>query len=357
MATLLARLLVPLLIPRYPLPGVVAACLLDMVDYTVIRDHTNYTMENYQGFDKALDIYYLVIAYLSTLRNWTNLFAYRLGRFLIYWRLVGVVLFELTQLRGLLFIFTNAFEYFFMFYEAVRLRWDPLRVANRVMVGAVAFIWIFIKLPQEYIIHIGQFDTTVWVDAFFNALRTYLWLWVVLALLVVFVIFAVRWIFRRLPPADWAPSLVVELEPAASAGGSKVSPATTQPARFVDSALWEKIALVGLVSIIYVQILPEMNATVVQVAIFVAIFIVLNTLVSHWLARRGVGWASIVREFIVMAVINLGLVLGIAFLLPRMGGSIHLGNTLFMVLLITLIVTLYDRYRPVYEQRVAASGE
>jgi hypothetical protein len=38
---------------------------------------------------------------------------------------VGVVLFELSQLRVLLLLFANTFEYFFAFYEGVRLRWDP----------------------------------------------------------------------------------------------------------------------------------------------------------------------------------------------------------------------------------------
>ena len=113
-AVLAVRLLVPLAIPRYPLPAILAALVLDAVDYTVIRDWTSLSMEEYQGFDKALDIYYLTIAYISTLRNWTNLFAFKLSRFLFYWRLVGLVLFELTQLRPLLLIFTNAFEYFFI---------------------------------------------------------------------------------------------------------------------------------------------------------------------------------------------------------------------------------------------------
>jgi hypothetical protein len=155
---ILVRLLVPLAIPRYPLPGILVALVADAVDYTVIRDWTGLPMEGYQGFDKALDIYYLTIAYIATLRNWTNLFAFQVSRFLFYWRLVGVVLFEATQLRPLLFIFTNAFEYFFIFYEVVRLRWDPKRMSKGLVIGAVAVIWIFIKLPQEYILHIGQLD-------------------------------------------------------------------------------------------------------------------------------------------------------------------------------------------------------
>ena len=42
--------------------------------------------------------------------------------FLYYYRMVGVILFEITQVRAILFIFPNTFEYFFIFVEAVRLR-------------------------------------------------------------------------------------------------------------------------------------------------------------------------------------------------------------------------------------------
>ena len=88
----------------------------------------------YQGYDKALDIYYLAIAYLSTMQNWTNLYAFGMSRFLWYYRLVGVLLFEFTQIRAMLLLFPNTFEYFFIAYEAVRTRWtspfekDPFTV-------------------------------------------------------------------------------------------------------------------------------------------------------------------------------------------------------------------------------------
>ena len=96
-----------------------------MLDQTIFQLFTTLNLEGYQSYDKALDVYYLTIAYLSTLRNWKNLFGFELDRFLFYYRILGVALFELTQLRPLLVIFPNTFEYFFIFYEAVRLRWDP----------------------------------------------------------------------------------------------------------------------------------------------------------------------------------------------------------------------------------------
>lgn len=44
------------------------------------------------------------------------------------------------------------------------------------------------------------------------------------------------------------------------------------------------------------------------------------------------------------------------WLLPLSGGEVNVGNLSFLLLLITLIVTLYDRYRIVYDARLAASG-
>jgi hypothetical protein len=60
----------------------------------------------------------------------------------------------------LLLIFPNTFEYFFIFYEAVRARWNPLRMSKRGVIAAAAAIWIVIKLPQEYWIHVAQLDVT-----------------------------------------------------------------------------------------------------------------------------------------------------------------------------------------------------
>ena len=119
------RLLLPLTIPYFPLVGVVACLILDAVDQTIFQQFPAIPLDGYQSYDKALDIYYLTITYLSTFRNWTNQPAFRINQFLFYYRLVGVAAFELTQTRALLLVFPNTFEYFFIFYELVRMRWDP----------------------------------------------------------------------------------------------------------------------------------------------------------------------------------------------------------------------------------------
>src|SRR3954470_2919504 len=92
------RLLVPLLIPVFPLPAILAALVIDAADQTVFQTQLSPTFwhsieDGYQGYDKSLDIYYLTMAYVATLKNWTNVFAVQVGRFLWYYRLFGVTLF------------------------------------------------------------------------------------------------------------------------------------------------------------------------------------------------------------------------------------------------------------------------
>jgi hypothetical protein len=353
-----ARFLVPLLIPRYPLPAILAALLIDGVDQTVFQQFTNLSLEGYQGYDKSLDIYYLTIAYISTLRNWSNHFAFQVSRFLFYWRLAGVALFELTQLRPLLLVFPNTFEYFFIFYEVYRLRWDPKQMTKRLVVGAAAFIWIVIKLPQEWWIHIAQLDTTdflkenvfgVSVDTpWSEILAANLWIIPVAIVVVGLAVVLLRWLVRRLPPADRKPEVSADvLLPAFSK--EQARKAFAEEARYiVDAALLEKIALVGLVSLIFAQVLPDVQASSLQLAIGVTVIVIVNTALSHWLARRGVERVPPAQHFAAMGVINAFLFLVIALLLPGLGGAISFGSALFFVLLLTLIVTLYDQYRQVY---------
>jgi hypothetical protein len=361
-----ARLLVPLGIPRYPLPAIIAAMIIDGIDQTIFQVFTEFDLTGYQGYDKALDIYYLSVAYMATLRNWTHLFAFQTSRFLYFYRLVGNLIFELTQIRPLLLIFPNTFEYFFDFYEAVRLRWNPLRLSKRLIVGAAAFIWIFIKLPQEYWIHVAQLDTTdlikeqifgvptdtPWREIVADNIGVFLGLIIVIVLLIA----AAAWFIRsKLPPADWRLSFDADGHGRDVTDEQVDAASRALAGRFFDTELLEKIVLVGLVTVIFAQVLPGVRASNLQVAIGVALLIIANSAVSRWLVGQGVSWASGLRQFMTMAVINLAIVVVFYLVLPLRSGSINLGNTLFFVLLLTLLVVLYDRYRPYYLARLTAA--
>lgn len=161
---MVSRALLPLVIPRYPLPAIIACLVLDGVDQTIMQTTTSIDLSFYQQYDKAFDIYYLAIAYLSTLRNWTNQSATQIARVLFYYRIVGVMLFELTEWRGILFLFPNIFEYFFIAYEVIRSKWDVRKVGLRFWLSLAFIIWAVVKVPQEYILHIAQIDSTEWLN-------------------------------------------------------------------------------------------------------------------------------------------------------------------------------------------------
>jgi hypothetical protein len=362
-----SRFLLPLTIPRYPLPGIIASLLLDAADQTIFQQFPGLNLEGYQGYDKALDIYYLTVAYIATLRNWENLFAFQVSRFLFYWRLAGVALFELTHLRPLLLIFPNTFEYFFIFYEIYRVRWDPTQMSKKLVVGAAAFIWIVIKLPQEYWIHIARIDTTDWIKtglfgvpadtAWSEIVQAWPLVFVVTFVVVVLLLVAAWWLLRRrLRPADRALAFSADAYQPAFTTEQVRSAVTSEARHIVDTALVEKIILVSLVSLCFAQVLPGVQATDLQLAIGVALVVILNTVLSHWLARRGFGGAFTLWQFIVLAVVNSAVMLAYAALRTGLENPVSIANVLFFVLLLTLLVTLYDRYRQVYLMRFGPGG-
>ena len=133
------RFLLPLLIPYYPLPAIVACLVLDGVDQTIFQAF-GHDPPGYQSYDKAMDVFYLSMAYLSTLRNWESMPAFRIGWFLYFYRLVGALVFELTHARWVLLVFPNVFEYFFIAYETIRSRWQPAHLLVGWWLSAAALI-------------------------------------------------------------------------------------------------------------------------------------------------------------------------------------------------------------------------
>jgi hypothetical protein len=360
-AVVALRLLVPLAIPRYPL-AIFGAFLLDGLDKTIFQDFTTLDLDFYQSYDKALDNYYLTLAYISTLRNWTNLFSFKVGRFLFYFRLVGAVAFELSGIRAMLLAFPNTFEFFFDFYELVRLRWDPRRLSRGLVLRAAAFIWIVIKLPQEYIIHIAQVSATEWIKVnIFGVETTASWgqaianrplASVALGVLAAALVVGFRWLLQhRLPPADRRPRLAADPIPEEVAERSARIAAAPPALHLTDPALIEKVALVSLVTIVFAEVLPGVQAGVFAVTAGVAFVIVANIALSMWLARGGRERSSFGREFVGLAVANTGLILLFAALLPTPNLSLNTWQALFFALLLTLIVSLYDRYRPIHLAR------
>jgi hypothetical protein len=346
----LARFGLPLLIPRFPLPAIIGCLLLDGVDQTIFQAF-GYDPPNYQSYDKAMDVFYLSIAYLASLRNWTSQPAVRVSRFLFFYRQVGVVAFELTGARFLLLLFPNTFEYFFIAYELIRCRRDPRRYGLRFWVLVAGAIWIFVKLPQEYWIHVAQLDLT-------DTIRDVPWFLPVLVLAVL-ALAAVCWfvVRPRLRPADWPLRLEADPLPAEIDEARERAAYRVAHHRVFDTTAVEKIFLIGLISVIYGRVLPGVEASDLELFLGIAVFVVINSAIGLWSARRGYGWDSAAVSFAAVFATNVALVFLADLLLSRREDDLRLSDTLFFVFLVSILTTLYDRYRPVNQYRVAASPQ
>jgi hypothetical protein len=241
------RILVPLAIPRYPLPAMLAALVIDGLDQTIFQTFTSLDLDGYQSYAFGV----------STDATWSE------------------------------------------------------AIANRPAVIAVVALAI------------GLLAVGAW------------WL-----------------LTRRLPPADRPLTFDADVRQ------EPVDPSLIErerrrlAERLVDRELLEKIVFVSLVSIIFGRMLPGVDTSPAGTALGVAIVIVANTLISEALVRRGRQWSSAARQFGVMLALNLViLAIGQAVLATLTGRRLE--HALVFVLLLTLIVTLYDRYRPIHLARFA----
>jgi hypothetical protein len=345
------RFLLPLLIPYYPLPAVVACLILDGVDQTIFQLF-GHNPPTYQSYDKAMDVYYLSIAYLSTLRNWESMPAFRIAWFLYFYRLVGALLFELTHLRWLLLVFPNVFEYFFIAYETVRSRWKPTHLLVGWWLSAAALIWVFVKLPQEYWLHVAELDVT-------DEISRHWWFGGLIIVVVLGIVVAFQRLVRpRLRPTDWdwkfrPEPLPEEIdEPEEQAAWRMRFDAILSPGTL------EKVVLLGLVAVIFSQMLPDFTGSATDVFIGVAVVVVFDSGITLAAARRRWTIQGTALAFAARLAMNIALVLIADPLLGRHNARLDGYDTLFFLTLISLITTLHDRWRPVHEVReVLARGE
>jgi hypothetical protein len=333
-----ARLIVPLFIPRFPLPAIVLALIIDGIDQTIFQAvHMTQLLDIYQNYDKALDIYYLVIAYVATMRNWDDPFAFRIGQFLWYYRLVGVLWFQLSGWDWLLLVFPNTFEYFVIAYEAVRVLWNPRRLTHRQLLYGAGFIWIFIKLPQEWWIHVAKLDAT-------DEIAAHPWIATLLFTLLAIILAVFAWyVHRHAPRPDWRPRFAVHAPPS--------------NARPEDRRAWlettaEKAVLLSLIVVIFANIVPS-DVNSIGLALVIVVVVALNAAATEGLALIGRLPLHVFKRFIAILVVNAVIFEALIWL----GRDRHVNATeaLFDLLLLSLIITLFDEYRAVRYSRASTS--
>ena len=342
-AVVLTRFLLPLLIPRYPLPAILGCLVVDGVDQTIFQAF-GYDPPGYQGYDKAMDVFYLAIAYITTMRNWKSIAAFGVARFLFFFRMVGVVAFELAQVRALLLVFPNTFEYFFIAYEACAPA-GPAPVWGSRWVIVAGVIWVVVKLPQEYWIHIAQHDLT-------DALRDHAWAPVVLVAVVLGAVAALRYaVVPRLGPPDPGLRLAADPLPPGMSTGAEAAAWRSAHTTVLSALTAEKVVLVGLISVSFAGTVPGVRASDLQLFIGVGAFVVVNAALVLALSRREITTESLAVSFVFRMVVNLALVVAADWLLNRERGDLDLGNATFFVFLLSVLTTLFDRYAPIQEWR------
>src|SRR3954447_2078291 len=108
------RLLLPLTILRWPLAGGLLAMLVDAIDVVLVDAIASVLGQPgefgpfYAQIDKWLDLWYLSVELWVT-RRWIETLSRRAAAGLFGWRLIGVILFEVTVSHPLLFVFPNLF--------------------------------------------------------------------------------------------------------------------------------------------------------------------------------------------------------------------------------------------------------
>lgn len=156
------RLAVPFLIFRYWLVGGVTVMLLDAAD-VIIVDLLGMGGfgGHYAELDKILDSYYYVIEIVVALR-WDNAWMRWPAAALFVYRVIGAVLFELSDTRLFLFLFPNLFENWWL-YCVVVMKWFPSVVPHSWKSTVIPLVLLLIpKMGQEYLLHVAEAKPWNW---------------------------------------------------------------------------------------------------------------------------------------------------------------------------------------------------
>jgi len=353
-----SRLILPLFIPRYPLPAILACLVVDGLDQTIFQTFTTLNLDNYQSYDKALDIYYLSVAYLSTYRNWTNKMAFQVSQFLFYYRMVGVALYETYHSGIILLIFPNTFEYFFIFISAAALFYKMKRFSKRFLIASAAFIWIFIKLPQEYWIHVAHLDATDFIKenifhvstdtSWIDAISQNLWVIPVTGIISLILGILIYKISKRLPKPDHKFEFRADVAEKLAPIGISGTFIKNLLIRKRDFA--EKIVFVAIVSIIFAGVFPSFEPSYIKLSLGVAFVILANAGISYAIIKYSKATDAILDKFSFMFVLNI--VIAFVFSTIMAGESqVQYFIILLLAYVLTLITVLYDRFKPYYAAR------
>ena len=131
------------------------------------------TAARYHAFDKIFDLYYLAIALIVAQDLWQEKSLRRVAGILFFWRLLGVLTFELTGSRQMIFFAPNVFENFYLLVAGAKTVAPRLRLDSWKGITILLAVAAIPKIAQEYIMHFTEFPTWIflkrhlfwWLDA------------------------------------------------------------------------------------------------------------------------------------------------------------------------------------------------
>jgi hypothetical protein len=152
---IVVRLFAALIIFRLPLLGGILSVILDFGDLNFLEKYDPSSLVNYQLYDKMLDFFYLSLEMYVAFR-WKNLLLKRALIALYIYRLIGTVLFEMTNDPFILVIFPNVFEWFFLVVLCLgKLRVKDSLYSKKVVLTLVIVLFIP-KVFHEYLLHVNK---------------------------------------------------------------------------------------------------------------------------------------------------------------------------------------------------------
>jgi len=161
---ILIRIIGSLPVIFFPFIGSLFAIIVDLSDLFIINYIDLGGVQNYQNLDKFLDLFYMS-AFLFVSLKW-NSTEKIISVILFSYRIIGVVLFLLFDLRILLLIFPNIFEFWFVGISAYKFYFKS-KTSNLILFR-ILFISAILKISHEIFIHKIKTLDNYSVDDFIN---------------------------------------------------------------------------------------------------------------------------------------------------------------------------------------------
>ena len=158
----------------------------------------------------------------------------------------------------------------------------------------------------------------------------------------------------RLPEPDWTWRVAADPLPEAMDTAAERDAWFAQHGRVWSGDTLEKVFLVGLLSVVYAQVLPDLSSTTVELFLGLGAIVVVSTAIGLWVARGAGSRESFTLGFLAPGRHQPGD--------PRAGrlaatralpgrADMNWTAAFFFVVLLSLLTTLHDRYRPVHDYR------